>query len=279
MPVFKNSSEPVTISQWVKEFRLDYFSRRSQTPESLHTWLIDYQRVFDRLPQDQGLTNEILLAAVVGTNPDTRTRKRFCMALGAVARFANLTLDLKPYRGKYSPKFRDLPDEKLIRDCFEQIHDPRWQWCYGMLATYGLRPHELFHLDYRRLAAGDVGLKILRGKTGARLTFPLFPEWFSEFKLASVQLPNCFAKNNSDLGHRVTRAFARLEIPFPAYALRHCWAVRSIDFGLDLSIAAQQMGHSVAVHTNQYHAWITERQHRKAFETMMHNPSRPKAPR
>jgi integrase len=278
MQVFKNSSQPLTIAQWVQAFRLDYFSRRSQTPESLHTWKIDYQRVFDRLPQDQELTAELLLAAVASTSPDTRTRKRLCTTFGAIVRFAGLELDLRPYRGKYKPKFRDLPDDKLIRDCFERIQNPKWQWAYGMLAAYGLRPHELFHLDYRRLTAGDVGLKVLRGKTGPRLVFPLFPEWFDEFKLASVQLPNCCASNNPDLGHRVTKAFSRLEIPFPAYSLRHCWAIRSIDFGLDLSIAAQQMGHSVAVHTNQYHAWISERQHRKAFEKLMQNPARPKAP-
>ena len=57
-----------------------------------------------------------------------------------------------------------------------------------------------------------------------------------------------------------------------------CWAIRTLEFGLDISLAAQQMGHSAQVHSELYHHWISERHHQRAFELMMHRSERPDAP-
>lgn len=278
---FPQRQKQKAIALWIEEFERDYFTRRARTPKSQTTWQIDYLQVFNKLPRKQALTADTLMTLVTSTTPDTRTRKRYCIALGALARFAGLALDLKPYAGKYSPKTaspRELPDDSTIVRWQGQIPADDWRWAYGMLATYGLRPHELFHLDYQRLEAGDVILKVLDGKTGARTVFPLYPEWVKQFGLSNVRVPRCTGKANADLGHRVTRAFHRFEIPFPAYALRHCWAVRSMDFGWEVALAARQMGHSVTVHTQTYHAWITERQQQKMFDALMQRTDRPKAP-
>jgi hypothetical protein len=279
---FPVRQEQKAIAFWIEEFENDYFTRRARTPKSETTWHIDYKRVFARLPQSQPLTSDALMTLATSTNPDTRTRKRYCIALGALARFAGLTLDLKPYAGKYSPKTaspRELPDDSTIVRWHSQIPADDWRWAYGMLATYGLRPHELFHLDHQRLEAENWQLKVLDGKTGARTVFPLYPEWVEQFHLSNVRLPKCTGKANADLGNRVTRAFHRFEIPFPAYALRHCWAVRSMDFGWEVALAARQMGHSVTVHTQTYHAWITERQQQKMFDALMQRSDRPCPPK
>lgn len=275
---FTNPDSAPKVHECLKAFERFYFARRAKTPESLTTWEIDYCRVFKNLPLNAPMSADVLLACALNIPPDTRQRQRYCLVLGALAKFLELPINLKLYRGSHRPKPRTLPDDFQIRQQYNRITNPEWRWAYGIIATYGIRPHELFHLDYRRLESGDVALKILRGKTGARITFPLYPEWFDEFNLSRVNLPQCTGKCNADLGNRVTRAFARLELPFPAYALRHCWAIRSLEFGLDLSLAAQQMGHSVAVHTTQYHAWISERQHRKAYDALLTNPSRPQPP-
>ena len=279
---FPTRQEQKAIATWIEEFEADYFTRRARTPKSETTWLIDYLRIFNKLPQHQPLTPDTLVNLATTTNPDTRSRKRYCIALGALARFAGLTVvELKSYAGKYSPKTvtpRELPDDSTIVCWYNRISADDWRWAYGMLATYGLRPHELFHLDLQRLKTGDVALQVTGGKTGSRLVFPLYPEWFDQFGLADVALPRCTGSTNSDLGNRVTRAFNRLEIPFAAYNLRHAWAVRSLEFGLDLSLAAQQMGHSIKVHTETYHAWISERQHRRAFERLTQRTDRPRPP-
>jgi hypothetical protein len=115
-------------------------------------------------------------------------------------------------------------------------------------------------------------------KTGARRVWPCYPEWFTEFQLQQVKLPNCNVdKSNADVGHRVSQWFRR-NIPFQAYNLRHCWAVRTLEFGLDISLAAQQMGHSNQVHSDLYHHWISERHHQRAFELMMMRTERPQPP-
>jgi len=268
------------ITLWIEEFESYYFSCRAKSPKSQTTWKGDYLKVFKNLPINQPLTTDLLVAMVTATEPDTRTRKRYCIALGALAKFAGLSIDLKPFSGKYSAKtvkVREIPDDKAIAFFYSQIPDPRWQWAYGMIATYGLRPHELFHLNLERLRSTGRA-EVLDGKTGARLVFPFYPEWFDSWDLKAVQMPRVSGECNSDLGSRVTHAFKRLEVPFPAYALRHAWAIRSLEFGMELSLAAQQMGHSVAVHTGLYHRWISERRQEQAFQALIRERSRPTCP-
>jgi integrase len=268
------------IALWIEEFEAHYFSCRARTPKSETTWRGDYLKVFKTLPQHLPLTPNLLLSSVTSTLPDTRTRKRYCITLGALAKFAGLAIDLKSFSGAYSAKHakaRDLPDDLAIATWYNRIPDDRWQWVYGMLAVYGLRPHELFHVDCDRLrSTGRAAVK--DGKTGARLVFPYFPEWVELWDLRVVRMPQVSGQCNADLGSRVTHAFKRFSIPFPAYALRHAWAIRTLEFGVELSLAAQQMGHSVSVHTNLYHRWISEHQQEKAFEAVLSRADRPRVP-
>lgn len=270
-----------TVTDWVEEFEKEYFTRRARTPKTQTTWQTDYQRVFRQLPQSQVLTPEVLKATAIATPADTRTRKRFCIALGALGRFAGFDFTLKSYAGRYSfksVKRRELPSDTEIVAGLEQITQESWRWVYGMLAAYGLRPHEVFLLDHQRLKTGNPGLRVLDGKTGARLVFPLYPEWVEQFELRKVVLPQVSGRNNSDLGHRVAQAFRRFQVPFSAYDLRHCWAVRSLEFGLEDSLAAKQMGHTTQIHTELYHAWISEKRQRQMWEAMLAKPDRPLAP-
>lgn len=275
-------SEPMSqsISHWVNRFEEDYFSKRPRTPKTETTWAVEYERVFRQLPCEAILTPNLLRDIILGTKPDTRTRRRFCITLGAIAKFAGLDCDFKDLKGNYSPKKttpRDLPDDETIARWFFKIKNPSWQWVYGMLATYGLRPHEVFWIEPESLLREGI-VNVIDGKTGARRVYPIFPEWVDQFSLTHYQPPKCTGKNNSELGHRVAVAFTREGVPFPPYHLRHCWAVRALAFGLDVSLAAQQMGHSVQVHTEIYHQWINDRHHQKAFEILMNRSDRPMAP-
>ena len=43
---------------------------------------------------------------------------------------------------------RSLASDEAIVAWIDNLGDrPQWQWVFGMLATYGLRPHEAFHLE------------------------------------------------------------------------------------------------------------------------------------
>jgi len=278
------SSQPEkgkTVADWIVQFEADYFTRRSRNPKSETTWKGDYLKVLRQLPQEAELTPRLLEEAVKATPADTKTRLRFCMVLGAFAKLAEIDFDPRPLKGSYSPKRvtpRDLPTDEAIAYWFNQLSNPRWRWAYGMIATYGIRPHELFHLNVDRLKQGIGIIDVVEGKTGARQVWPCYPEWVEQFSLREVQLPQVSGRNNSELGERCSHYFGDAGVPIKLYNLRHRWAVRTLEFGLDISLAAQQMGHSVAIHSDLYHAWISEDVHQRAFEALLMRPDRPKAP-
>ena len=140
--------------------------------------------------------------------------------------------------------------------------------------SFGLLPHELFHCNLTNFPILEVG----EGKTGNRKVYPFYPEWCELWNLNEGTLPVITGRTNSDLGNRVTQAFKRYGIPFAPYNLRHAWAIRSMEFGLDVSLSAQQMGHSVKVHTEIYYAWISDEVHQRAYEALINRPNRPRPP-
>ncbi len=274
----KHDNPIVQTKQWIDKFRDRYFLTHPQNPKSETTWKIDYQAVYAKLPGNQPLTEKILEDAILSSAPNTRTRRRYVIAICALARFAGLSdQQLKTLMGNYSPRRaapRDLPEDFHIAEIWAKIVSPEWRWAFGVIAAYGLRPHEVFLVNCESFPV----LYVLEGKTSFRHCRPVYPEWAEQWELGNHLPPKCTAKNNRDLGSRVSHAFKRLEIPFRPYDLRHRWAIRSLEFGYDLSLAAAEMGHSVAVHSQLYHHWISESIHDKAFERLMSNPQRLKPP-
>lgn len=276
-PYVKNYVQADSIGDWVERFEQDYFTRRERNPQSETTWRKDYAQVFNSLPASEALTAQVLLTAIASTSPDTRTRKRFVTVCTSLAKFAGLEANFMGMRGSYSPTRvnpRSLPDDVQIATWRDKIPNPAWRRVYGLLAVYGLRPHEVF-----KCALALPLLEISSDtKTGKRRVYPFYPEWAEAWDLGG-DLPVVTGKNNSDLGNRVSHAFARYGIPFNPYDLRHAWAVRSMEFGLDISLAAAQMGHSVRVHAEIYHAWISEEVHQRAYQALMLRSDRPLAPK
>jgi integrase len=275
---------PQNCGQWVEQFEQDYFQRRKRTYKTETTWKGDYAEVFKFLPPGQPLTAQLMDQLIKATEPDSKKRQRYCMALKAIAKFAAIDYNPSPLAGNYSPAsaaHRDLPSDETIIQCFHQIPHPGWRWVYGMMATYGLRNHEAFKLDFEQLRSGDPILSVLTDtKTNAREIWACYPEWLEQFDLCNVQLPPIsLDRPNRDIGSSVSKAFTRYHIPFTPYDLRHCWAVRTLLFGMDYGMAALQMGHSVAVHRKTYHRWITREHHRSAYSRMMLQGDRPKPPK
>ncbi|NET71660.1 MAG: site-specific integrase [Sphaerospermopsis sp. SIO1G2] len=263
---------PVTIGDWVNEFKKYYFQNKGDTFTTKDTWQTEYIQVFQHLPPGERLTPEIIKRTILRTAANTRTRKRYCQSLKVFSDFVGIEFDFKPYRGNYSPSKRtprSLPDDQLIEEWYLKIERSDWQWVYGMLATYGLRGHEVFFLDLSGLESGQYYVEVLRGKTGYRIVYPFHPRWVDKFKLNCPCLPkiNC-DRSNAAIGNTVTQYFRRAKLPFKPYDLRHAWAVRTLEQKLDISLAAQQMGHSLKVHTEIYHTWISANIHRDAFNKL-----------
>ncbi|BAZ38664.1 integrase family protein [Calothrix sp. NIES-4101] len=282
-PLISPSAESkiITAREWAQKFEKDYFDRRDRNNKSLSTWQVEYHSVFKNLP-DEPLTPELLKKLALSTKPDTRTRKKYCMCLGALAKFASIEVNLKPYRGNYginSVKPRIIPEDIEIARFYHQIPHPAWKWVYGMIATYGLRNYEFFRIDVGEFLKNPHQCILTDSKTGARMISPYYPEWVEEFRLTEISLPNLNPeRSNRDIGGEAAKYFKSIKCPFTLLPLRHAWAIRTLVFELDISWAAKMMGHSVEIHSKVYHHWISQKQMQAANQKAIANTSRPMPP-
>ncbi|WP_218080873.1 site-specific integrase [Anthocerotibacter panamensis] len=278
-----------TVGQLLQEFESDYFTHRARTTSKEHTFLVEYRRPLSKLPQERTLERESCLALIRQHDPDSRTRLRMATALGHLARFAGdeaLAQELLGLRGGWRSaehEIKDLPSDKTIQECWASIPatSAAWKWAYGMLATYGLRPHEIWHLDITELEAGGQVVKVgNHTKTGRREVWPCHPEWIEMFDLRAVQVPpsSKAGSGNADIGHRVAVQFQRYKIPHHPYALRHAYAVRLIGYGIADTVAARWMGHTAQVHQSIYHDFLGRANHEEIFNRALARPDRPIPP-
>jgi integrase len=262
----------------------------SSTASAKTTWDTAYGPYLHKLTEvahahPQYSLPEAIYATVQATRNHSRSRQICCTALNALAEFLQIELPtpLKTYWGNYGPsqtKTRRLPSDQEIVQVYEQIPNPAWRFVYGILATYGLRNHEVFFCDYQALSQAhpEAAIEVLdTTKTGSHLVWPFYPEWVEQFHLQQVNLPPLQTDLSQTtlrrIGQQVNCQFRRYQIPFSPYDLRHAWAVRTIHFGLPDTVAARMMGHSVAIHTRTYHRWITHRDQQQAVQaTLSRNP-------
>jgi integrase len=277
------------LSEQIAAFEAHFFALRadSDKPASVRTtWAkayVPYLRKLQAIASQHSSFSlpEAIYATVQSTQPNSRSRQVCCTALDALATFLNAPLptELKSFWGNYGnskTQARTLPTDEEILAAYRNIPNPEWQFVYGIMATYGLRNHEVFFSDYAMLTSGDpeAAIEVLEvTKTGHHDVWPFHLEWIEAFNLRKVNLP----KLNIDLdkttlqlvGQQVSLQFKRYNIPFAPYDLRHAWAVRTIGVGLPDTVSARMMGHSVAIHNRTYHRWISRRDQRAAVKAAL----------
>jgi len=65
----------------------------------------------------------------------------------------------------------------------------------------------------------------------------------------------------------VTRTFARKNVPFTAYSLRHAYCIRlATEYKIPVAIAANWAGHEPGIYLKTYQRWIGESEKRRIFE-------------
>ena len=69
----KRRADP--IADWLQKFE-----ETKRPAVSATTWKTDYQRPFGTLPASEPFRPEVLLSAIANTQPNTRQRRRFCLA-------------------------------------------------------------------------------------------------------------------------------------------------------------------------------------------------------
>lgn len=67
--------------------------------------------------------------------------------------------------------------------------------------------------------------------------------------------------------------FRRVNVGFDPYDLRHAWAIRAHINGIPIKAAADNLGHSVEVHTEVYQKWFSLENRIKVMNLAVENKS------
>lgn len=202
------------------------------------------------------------------------------------------------YTGSYSPKIiRIVPTDEEIFDRYHIFTEVKkrtktsysanfWGWVYGMLATYGLRAHELTRLILEPSFIDDNHTIHIDAdtKTGYRVAHPLMPEWVDFFGLRDIKDPSKASeilgilssmnpRGKNSLSKTVTWRFSPKgkNMPFKAYDLRHAYAVRGLRLNIPIAIMAKSMGHSVKMHEKVYQYFASVATKECAFREALNN--------
>lgn len=244
-----------TTHQWWRK-------QRRRGPSADDSWKVDYDAPLMPLQEISLLLPEHLVALVEATPSGSRSRRRASQAAATVARALAWSDELvsqlrelgKGYSAARSQAPRDLPRDEAIEALIDRL-SAAWQWPVAVAAVYGCRPHEA--LLFAEVQPSGL-VRIADGKTGARQSLALPPEWIERWSLHNKRLPAFNPeRSHRDVGALMGQAFRRAGAEFQPYDLRHAWAVRAIhNPKLSPSLAAKSMGHSLAVHSSVYQRWF-----------------------
>lgn len=222
---------------------------------SQSTWEINYMGRLKQLPPGGQVTSEAIAEALQRYDRGSCSYKELFYLLRHLAKLAAVEFPEVP-----APTYREAAavvvptDEEIVQ--WVEGSGPA-AWYLGMMATYGLRPHEvegavLIDRDYCQVAEAT--------KTGFRTVVPLPREWVKRFRLRDRRLRPTM-DGAQDRSEAVAKWLWRQcrGLPWRPYALRHAYAGRLWREGgsrLDIYTAARLMGHSASQHAKTYRAHI-----------------------
>lgn len=278
-----------TIGELLQKFEEEYFKTHKRTTKSQHTFFYYFSRTKRFTNPEDLATTENLISAIEKIDKEW-ARYNAARAISAFCTTFKIDIDLSKYSKMPDKKSRNIPnDEEIILGFarFEDYLNKRgnqvnnnvkdswllWRWTYGMLAVFGLRPREIFlnpdinwWLNKDNI---DLTWKVDKDcKTGERQALPLHKQWIDKFDLRNPQYLEMLAveiskknQNNhaeiTSLTQRVSWWFRKIGLDFKPYDLRHAWAIRAHIIGIPIKAAADNLGHSVQVHTQTYQRWFS----------------------
>ncbi|MDB9400750.1 site-specific integrase [Microcystis aeruginosa CS-567/02-A1] len=278
-----------TIGELLAQFEEEYFKTHQRTTKSEHTFFYYFSRT-KRFTNAQDLaTPENLISSIEKIEKEW-AKYNAARAISAFCQTFKIEIDLSNYSKMPDNNPRNIPsDAEIITGItkFEDYLNNRgnqvnqnvkdswqlWRWTYGMLAVFGLRPRELFinpNIDWWLSQENtDLTWKVHKDcKTGEREALPLYKQWISEFDLRNPKYLEMLATTISKKDHtnhaemtaltqRVSWWFRKIGLDFKPYDLRHAWAIRAHILGIPIKAAADNLGHSVQVHTETYQRWFS----------------------
>ncbi|WP_208821766.1 site-specific integrase [Tolypothrix sp. PCC 7910] len=278
-----------TIGELLAKFEDEYFKTHKRTTKSEHTFFYYFSRT-QRFTNPQDIATAENLISYIDKIDKEWARYNAARAIAAFCQTFKIEIDLSKYSKMPDRNSRNIPtdgeiatgiakfEEYLLSRGNQVNQDVKdswqlWRWAYGMLAVFGLRPRELFinpDIDWW-LSQENVDLtwKVHKDcKTGERQALPLHKQWIEEFDLRNPKYLEMLAtaiskkdKNNhaeiTALTQRVSWWFRKIGLDFKPYDLRHAWAIRAHILGIPIKAAADNLGHSVQVHTQTYQRWFS----------------------
>ncbi len=290
LPKGQTKKAPETAAQLIARFEEYRWQTRERTPQAEYTWKNDYYLFYKEMVLDKPFSIEQVRAVMLRYENYPRQRNRSYTRFKALAKFAQMDLQefehqLKGLRGEYQIGMdtgikRDLPTDEQILQLRSQITNEVTLWCFSALAIWGLRPHELWLVDFEGLTPESDGIiTVLPEQNGVigkgtrrrkRTVVPLLPKWYQQWRMWEYKIPNSNAPTARLRGQLIVQNFNRhgLKGLLP-YDLRHAWAVRALYEDIPIARAALCMGHSVVVHERTYLYWIGEEENRKQLARLI----------
>ncbi|MBD2411205.1 integrase [Nostoc calcicola FACHB-389] len=278
-----------TIGELLEKFEDEYFKTHKRTTKSEHTFFYYFSRTKRFTNPSDLATSENLISAIERIDKEW-AKYNAARAIAAFCQTFKIEIDLSKYSKMPEKNSRNIPTDAEIAEGiskFEEYLNTRgnqvnqnvqdswqlWRWAYGMLAVFGLRPRELFtnpEIDWWLSQENiDLTWKVHKDcKTGEREALPLYKQWIKEFDLRNPKYLEMLAtaiskKDNTNyaeitaLTQRVSWWFRKIGLDFKPYDLRHAWAIRAHILGIPIKAAADNLGHSVQVHTQTYQRWFS----------------------
>jgi integrase len=228
---------------------------------SERTWEINYMGRLRQIPPASTVTSESIAAALQRYDRSTCSYKELWYLLRQLAQLAAVPFPELPVPTYNRAELVAVPTDAEIIRWVEDAPDPAC-WYLGMMATYGLRPHEiegsqLIERDYLQVAEGS--------KTGFRTVVPVPRDWVERFNIRDRRI----REQPTDVAKWLSKTTHQLGLSWRPYALRHAYAGRLWREGgsrLDIYTAARLMGHTATQHAKTYRAHIQPHQVAEAAE-------------
>lgn len=298
----REKQEIKTIGELLDTFADNYYKYRQKTITSQNTFE-NYKSVIKRNYPLDYLATKINFEKVINASQGNKKNELIAVSSVLIKTF-QLGFTLNVTRDNVTPSCREIPDnEKIICSfvLFEKFALNRkntnisdetdtwkmWRWVYGMLATFGLRPRELFvqpDINWWKSSENvDNTWKVHKDtKTGYREVIPFVPEWIELFdlknpmplKILDKKISQITSVQNINWMRRdISRWFRKVGITFQPYDLRHACAIRSHLQGIPIKAAADNLGHAVDEHTKTYQRWFGIENRKKAFGEVINQKS------
>ncbi len=289
-----------TFGELLEKFENEYFKNHKRTIKSEHSFNNYLRELKRRIPPEQLATSENLLEILDTTETESYPRRNLAISISVFAKYFDIDINITEYLKRPKAQKRNIPSDNQIETAYlgyEQYANNRQQrgiknrkfennwkiyrWVYGMLATFGLRPRELFLRPNIQWWLSTENIhntwKVDElAKTGEREVLPLHERWIELFDLKNQEICLSVAEYFTDsISYKRLNSnklancnwFKKANCGFTPYDLRHAWAIRAHLMGIPIKAASDNLGHSVQMHTSTYQKWFSLDNRKSAIDT------------